>query len=192
MRIAIALAVATVGILGGCNDFGRDDPEPWYAERPSVLYSANGFTWGVYGPWPHHIRDDWGSLIAGLVTADEVGAALEVEARALAFKYGFDPEAVLTRARGIQIDLVDDYVMDGFGTGSQYVSGMTDSARFVRLALWTRKAGTADPSSVPTGVWISRPPSGNTPYWRYTGLRLVPAARHEFGHVWTGDPGFEH
>jgi hypothetical protein len=188
-----AVVLVAISLLVGCRDFGRDEePKVWHGERPSVLYTSHGFTWGVYGPWPYHIRDDWGSLAAGLVSVEDVGLALEEEAKALAAKYGFDESAVLATIRPLRLDLVDDYLMDGTGTGSSYVGGMTDSGSFVILALWSRKAGTSDPSSVPSGVWLSRPPDGGSAYWRYTGLRLVPAGRHEFGHIFTGNPGFEH
>lgn len=164
-----------------------DESDSWLSRTPAVVHRANGFAFRVYGPRDTgYAPDHFASLEAGLVTPEDVGLALESEARELAVRDGLDPELAAAALRRLEIRVVDDY---SFAVQGRWAAGLYNGR--IIVALWSRRQA-VDSSEIPLSSpgWTIRAPDGGGP-WRYGADPLVPAADHELGHHFFG-PGYGH
>lgn len=184
-RLPMALAALLLVGLAGCIDRGTDS---WWAQDTGVVYEANGFRFTTYGPRETGFApDQFPALDAGLVTVDEIGAALEREACELAARTGLDPEGAVAQLRALEIRLVDDY---NFELQGRWASGMYTGR--IYAALWGRReADSLADIPIEAPSWTVRAPGGGADRWRYGARALVPATDHELGHHFFG-PNFEH
>ena len=170
---------AALLLLVGCTDFYDDGDDPRDAFAPHVCSSYR------LTPAGHSVcNDPKGSVAAGYVTEAEIDTAVDTIMEN--FYLEFPSVRGLTRPIGIH----DDYVYWVKQAGS-FAAGDTDGVTYVRAALWTRMESAGDPGD----CWIKRSPDEyfGTYYtvWRSTQHPLLPALRHEMGHVAFG-LGFEH
>lgn len=188
-RLAAVLAPLLL-LIPSCLIGCREESEEWHEVAPATQYQANGFTFSFYGPRASGYAPDAApSIEAGLVTVDEIGAALEARARELAARAPVQPEVAVATMRSLEIRIVDDY---NFAYGDVWAAGLRHG-NLIIVALWARReAAAVEGIPIAAPQWTVRSPDFENVNWRYGGRdRLVAAGDHELGHFFFG-PHFEH
>jgi hypothetical protein len=173
-------------LIGGCLD--RDDSN-WWDDAPSVYRMAGAYRVGFHGPRDSgYAIDQSPSLDAGLVTLDEIGVALDLEAGELAAKTGLDSAQAKAVLQSCDIRIIDDY---NFAYQDVWAAGRAEG-HVLWVSLWARReCDSAEQVPADAPSWTVRAPVSDAPRWRYGYRAILPVVDHELGHVFYG-PRYEH